>query len=74
MILKPFAGGSPDDHHILLANAAMQKQLGVSAEQIIDEISKKSGTLYDHDAIDACVELFRQDGFTFEQASAAQGS
>ncbi|MCD6450119.1 MAG: HD-GYP domain-containing protein [Thermotogaceae bacterium] len=35
-------------------------------DKALEEISKNKGRLYDPDVVDACVELFRKDGFTFE--------
>jgi HD-GYP domain-containing protein (c-di-GMP phosphodiesterase class II) len=29
----------------------------------LDEVLSKSGALYDPDAVEACVNLFRQDGY-----------
>jgi PAS domain S-box-containing protein/putative nucleotidyltransferase with HDIG domain len=38
--------------------------LGIDAA--IDEIDKNKGTLYDEDAVDACLRLFREKGFHLE--------
>jgi PAS domain S-box-containing protein/putative nucleotidyltransferase with HDIG domain len=34
-------------------------------ERALDEISRNSGKLYDPDAVEACLRLFREKGFTF---------
>jgi len=39
--------------------------LGV--DSALAEISENSGKLYDPDAVNACLKLFRQKGFTFDQ-------
>ena len=33
----------------------------------LDEISRNRGTLYDSNVVDACLSLFRQKGFSFEE-------
>ena len=38
--------------------------LGLNAA--LDEIEKNKGTLYDADAVDACLRLFREKGFQLE--------
>ena len=43
--------------------------LGV--EKALEEISGRKGTLYDPEAVDACVKLFTEKGFTFEDGLAA---
>ena len=39
--------------------------LGIEAA--LDEIEKNKGKLYDEKVVDACVRLFREDGFVFEK-------
>ncbi len=39
-------------------------------EVALDEIIKNKGILYDIDAVDACVRLFQEKGFTFGEGSA----
>lgn len=36
----------------------------VGIERALEEIEKHRGTLYDRDAVDACLQLFREKGFT----------
>lgn len=36
-------------------------------DKALEEISQKKGTLYDADAVDACVRLFREKNFKFEE-------
>lgn len=38
----------------------------VGIEKALEEIESNRGVLYDPDAVDACLKLFRQQGFTFE--------
>ena len=33
----------------------------------LEEIEKNAGILYDREAVEACLRLFREKGFTFEQ-------
>jgi HD-GYP domain-containing protein (c-di-GMP phosphodiesterase class II) len=36
-------------------------------DKAIEEISKNRGKLYDADVVDACVKLFKEKGFKFEE-------
>ena len=45
--------------------------LGIEAA--IAEVVEKQGTLYDADAVDACVRLFREKGFKLDDSTAAGG-
>lgn len=38
----------------------------LSIDKALEEIIQKKGTLYDADAVDACVRLFTEKGFKFE--------
>ena len=35
-------------------------------DKALEEISMNKGKLYDSDAVDACIKLFKEDGFKFE--------
>jgi len=37
-----------------------------SIEEVLEEISKNKGILYDPEAVDACLKLFKEKGFKFE--------
>lgn len=39
---------------------------GLGLDKALDQIAGNRGILYDADAVDACVRLFREKGFTFE--------
>jgi PAS domain S-box-containing protein len=39
---------------------------GLGIDAALDEIEKNKGTLYDADAVDACLRLFREKGFKLE--------
>ncbi len=39
--------------------------LGIN--KAIEEISKNRGKLYDRDVVDACIKLFKEDGFKFKE-------
>ena len=38
-----------------------------SIKETLEEISKNKGIFYDSEAVDACLKLFREKGFTFNQ-------
>lgn len=40
-------------------------------DKALEEISREKGTLYDADAVDACVRLFTEKGFKFEERAAS---
>lgn len=44
-------------------NRPYRRSLGI--DEALQEIQKGRGTLYDPDVVDACVKLFRIDGFAF---------
>jgi HD-GYP domain-containing protein (c-di-GMP phosphodiesterase class II) len=41
-------------------------------QRAIDEIVKNRGTLYDAQVVDACLKLFLEKGFTFEESDTAK--
>jgi HD-GYP domain-containing protein (c-di-GMP phosphodiesterase class II) len=45
--------------------------LGIDAA--LEEIEQHSGGLYDAEVTEACVELFRRQGFTFARPGAGDG-
>jgi len=36
-------------------------------DKALEEITKNKGKLYDPEAVDACIKLFKEDGFKFEE-------
>jgi HD-GYP domain-containing protein (c-di-GMP phosphodiesterase class II) len=40
----------------------------IGVEAALNEIEKNKGTLYDADAVDACLRLFQEKGFQLEGA------
>ncbi len=44
---------------------------GLGLESALEEIKRHRGTWYDPDAVDACIKLFREDGYTFLSDSAS---
>lgn len=38
----------------------------MSIERALEEIAQNKGTLYDHEVVEACVRLFREENFEFE--------
>jgi len=49
-----------------LTDDPCSRQTGLNAT--MEEIEKNKGTLYDVDAVDACLRLFREKGFQLEGA------
>ncbi|MCX6004575.1 MAG: hypothetical protein NT082_02730 [Chloroflexi bacterium] len=41
--------------------------LAENADEALEEISMTKGKLYDADAVDACLRLFKEQGFKFEE-------
>ena len=41
-----------------------RQALGI--DKALEEISKNKGRLYDPDVVKACLELFKEQGYTFE--------
>jgi putative nucleotidyltransferase with HDIG domain/PAS domain S-box-containing protein len=39
----------------------------LSIDSALEEISKNKGKLYDKDVVDACIKLFKEEGFKFEE-------
>jgi putative nucleotidyltransferase with HDIG domain len=39
----------------------------LSIDSALEEISKNKGKLYDKDVVDACLKLFKEEGFKFEE-------
>ena len=40
---------------------------GLGIDKALEEISKNRGILYDIDAVDVCIKLFKENGFKFEE-------
>jgi HD-GYP domain-containing protein (c-di-GMP phosphodiesterase class II) len=36
-------------------------------DKALEEITKNKGKLYDPEVVDACIKLFKEDGFKFEE-------
>jgi HD-GYP domain-containing protein (c-di-GMP phosphodiesterase class II) len=57
--------GVADVVEAMSSHRPYRPSLGIDAA--LEEIEKNKGKLYDPDVVDACIELFRIDGFSFEE-------
>jgi putative nucleotidyltransferase with HDIG domain len=57
--------GVADVVEAMSSHRPYRPSLGIDAA--LEEIEKNKGKLYDPDVVDACIELFRKDGFSFEE-------
>ena len=39
----------------------------LGTDKALEEITKNKGKLYDPEVVDACIKLFKEDGFKFEE-------
>lgn len=44
----------------------MKQKSGIGIDAALDEISRNSGILYDPEVTDACLKLFKEDGYKRE--------
>jgi HD-GYP domain-containing protein (c-di-GMP phosphodiesterase class II) len=57
--------GVADVVHAMACHRPYRAALGI--EKALEEISSKRGALYDPNVVDACIVLFKDKGFRFEQ-------
>ncbi|MFW6120421.1 MAG: HD domain-containing phosphohydrolase [Petrotogales bacterium] len=57
--------GVADVVEAMSSHRPYRPSLGIDAA--LEEIEKNKGKLYDPEVVDACIELFKEDGFTFDE-------